>query len=170
MVLRLVSSAVVLAALGSTACAGSARPGEAPGDDLAALLDDLSANERRIEDELGPVARSQPGYSAAPGASGGFPAHAGASPAADAPAPPPAAPASAPSVEEAEGADRDDAPRASGSPCGTACRALGSMRRSAERICELVPTDDARCLDARRRTDSSAARVAASGCGCAGGS
>jgi len=54
---------------------------------------------------------------------------------------------------------------AGGNDCRTACRALGSMRRSADRICELEPTgSDSRCERARQRLRDAEKRVH-SGCG-----
>lgn len=51
-------------------------------------------------------------------------------------------------------------------PCDAACRALASMRRSAERICEIAGASDERCLRARRRVESAAERVERAGCAC----
>lgn len=54
---------------------------------------------------------------------------------------------------------------ASGNDCHTACRALGSMRRSADRICELEPEEPGnRCERARRRLRDAEQRVH-DGCG-----
>lgn len=50
--------------------------------------------------------------------------------------------------------------------CERACRALASMERSAERLCELAGADDERCASARERLDESTARVSDAGCGC----
>jgi hypothetical protein len=47
--------------------------------------------------------------------------------------------------------------------CTTACRALESMQRSAERLCELTGGDDGRCDDANTRV-TRAARVVADAC------
>jgi hypothetical protein len=47
----------------------------------------------------------------------------------------------------------------SASDCATACRALESMRRAADRICALDP--GTKCSDARARVEESAARVRA---------
>ncbi len=43
--------------------------------------------------------------------------------------------------------------------CVIACKALGSMRRAADRLCELTGSDDSSCSDARARVDRSTARV-----------
>lgn len=54
---------------------------------------------------------------------------------------------------------------ASGNNCRTACRALGSMRRSADCICDLEPAEPQnRCERARRRLRDAEKRVH-SGCG-----
>ncbi|MSP25092.1 MAG: hypothetical protein EXR75_07995 [Myxococcales bacterium] len=44
--------------------------------------------------------------------------------------------------------------------CSLACRALTSMRRSANRLCELAGDADARCDDVRHRVERAALRVA----------
>lgn len=46
-------------------------------------------------------------------------------------------------------------------PCFIACSALGSMQRSAERVCSLAGEDDTRCVGARDRVASATARVSA---------
>lgn len=50
--------------------------------------------------------------------------------------------------------------------CNTICKALASMERSADRICELTSAEDTRCTRARERVDSATKRVELSGCGC----
>jgi hypothetical protein len=74
---------------------------------------------------------------------------------------------------------RDEAPQQSsqaeartgkvGSPCDMACRALSSMRRSAERICELAGADDERCTRARGRVAAAEERIRHAQCECVGG-
>jgi MYXO-CTERM domain-containing protein len=54
--------------------------------------------------------------------------------------------------------DRDYA-QALASDCALACRALESMRRSADRLCQLDPGD--RCSRAKQKVDSASARVRA---------
>lgn len=51
-------------------------------------------------------------------------------------------------------------------PCDKACRALASMKRSAERICELAGSTDARCTSAQSRVARAKERVERSGCAC----
>jgi MYXO-CTERM domain-containing protein len=54
--------------------------------------------------------------------------------------------------------DRDYA-QALASDCALACKALESMRRSADRLCQLEPGD--RCARAKQKVDSASARVKA---------
>jgi hypothetical protein len=56
-----------------------------------------------------------------------------------------------------------------GSPCDMACRALSSMRRSAERICELAGPSDERCARARSRVSAAEERIRQAHCECVGG-
>ncbi len=51
--------------------------------------------------------------------------------------------------------------------CDTICKALASMQRSAERICEITSSEDSRCTRARKRVESATTRVDQSGCSCA---
>ncbi|MEM9693613.1 MAG: hypothetical protein AAGA56_13785 [Myxococcota bacterium] len=53
-----------------------------------------------------------------------------------------------------------------GGACPRACRALASMRRASDRLCELTAEDDARCRDARTRVANGARRAEDKGCGC----
>jgi hypothetical protein len=71
--------------------------------------------------------------------------------------------------------DREGPPKASEeaattprgpAPCETACRAVGSMRRSAERICELTDQADSRCTGARQRVTRAEQQVERAGCAC----
>jgi hypothetical protein len=56
-----------------------------------------------------------------------------------------------------------------GSPCDMACRALSSMRRSADRICELAGASDERCARARNRVSAAEERIRQAHCECVGG-
>jgi hypothetical protein len=67
-------------------------------------------------------------------------------------------------AEEAEAMDKTGTPSPSQQPpagstslaadhCPRACRALGSMRRSAERLCELTGRNDPRCHNVEQRFD-----------------
>jgi hypothetical protein len=53
-----------------------------------------------------------------------------------------------------------------GSPCDIACRALASMRRSAERLCVLAGAEHPRCQQANSRVSAAADRVRQAGCLC----
>jgi hypothetical protein len=53
-----------------------------------------------------------------------------------------------------------------GGPCDTACRALASMERSANRICELVGEPHEHCVNARALYEKSRARLTSSRCWC----
>jgi hypothetical protein len=70
-----------------------------------------------------------------------------------APAGPPPSPAAAPEPE-------------SFSACDLACRAFSSMRRSAERICEIAGAADARCTRARSRVEEASERIERARCAC----
>jgi hypothetical protein len=173
--------AYLAAATGAIACAQQAAPAppaspafsEPPGaqdevtsssTDLGALEAKLAAAERDLNAQLG----------AAPG--GGEAATLDlAAPTEDkavgqskpsaqpAPAPPPkASRAEKPtSVGGATAQSESSAPS-----CDTICKALASMERSADRICELTSAEDTRCTRARERVDSATKRVELSGCGC----
>jgi len=71
--------------------------------------------------------------------------------------PEPEAPAS---VAEAQ------AESSEGSVCELACRAFGSMQRSAERICAIAGEDDDRCRRARSRVADASARISGARCSC----
>jgi hypothetical protein len=51
-------------------------------------------------------------------------------------------------------------------PCDLACRALASMKRSAESICSISGEADARCVQARTRITSAEERIRRAGCAC----
>src|SRR5262249_2299070 len=62
--------------------------------------------------------------------------------------------------ETAGGAQpQTEAHQPGGNPCETACRALASMTRSAEHVCEMAGDGDARCHDARARVKGAGERV-----------
>ena len=71
-------------------------------------------------------------------------------------------------------ASLDDAKKGSGlssggadSPCGRACTALGSMRRSVDRLCSLSASSDKRCDDSKARLAKDEALVKQARCECA---
>jgi hypothetical protein len=68
----------------------------------------------------------------------------------------PAAPTTAP-VPESEPV---------GSACDLACRAFGSMQRSADRICSIAGEGDQRCRRARERVADANARISSAQCVC----
>lgn len=77
---------------------------------------------------------------------------------------------------EGKPAAKKAAPPASAPPerderarCVIACKALGSMRRAASRMCDLVGDADAGCVDVRGRLARSEARVSTVCPGCASG-
>ncbi len=68
-------------------------------------------------------------------------------------------------LDEAMG-DEAVALSAGSAGCVRACRALASMRRSVDGVCELAGEDDAFCEEARATLTKSERRVQAAGCGC----
>jgi hypothetical protein len=73
--------------------------------------------------------------------------------------PVPAAPAPPPPAAAADDSE-------SFSACDLACRAFHSMRRSADRICEIAGGADARCTRARGRVGEASERITRAGCAC----
>ena len=55
---------------------------------------------------------------------------------------------------------------AAASDCSTACRALASMRRAAEKICSLAGESTDECRRARSKVSEAARRVSKAGCNC----
>ncbi len=120
---------------------------ESEGEDLASLQKRLDESERQL------LAVVAPETSVAAGATAG-------SGGAARPAPKSTSPAPARQKPEDE--------RRSGevNRCDVACKALSSMRRSRDRICELTADDDARCTGATTRVDDATGRVTRAGCAC----
>lgn len=52
------------------------------------------------------------------------------------------------------------------SRCLRSCKALGSMRRAVDRLCELTGEGDERCENARERLQTSQQKVEGAGCSC----
>ena len=131
---------------------GATAPGKLP-DDVESLEQLMAADEARIDrlvqsrageverDKKESVTLAQPEAPEAP--------------------PPPQ-----PATEETSNLDYSGSERQE-SPCETACKALASMQRSAERICEIVGEADSRCTRARERVAESTERVKNGGCACA---
>jgi len=135
-----VATLALLPAITAAACGGSAQPApqlapseQAPtpalttADEAGQALD---AAEQQLRQLIAP-----PDSYAQPPATGPQPP--GTAAGVDSPAPPPPAQPTA----EMSAADR----------CSIACRALASMSRAAERLCELTGEDDDRCVSARAR-------------------
>ncbi len=76
--------------------------------------------------------------------------------AAPAPAPDPA-----PQSTDAPSATPDSPAQ---SPCASPCRALASMRRAVEALCELTGAADERCTNAKKTLDESRAKVGHCSC------
>lgn len=130
----------------------------APLADLDALQRDFDVSEARLSAQLvrrqaeSPVSQGKREEGAARADAAPFPKAATESRDNDAPA------------EEA--ADDARAPGNDSSACDLACRALASMRRSADGICSLTSEQHARCTGARGRVELAARQVAAAGCLC----
>ncbi len=60
----------------------------------------------------------------------------------------------------------EERPLAGGDGCSIACRALASMRRAADHLCELAGEGDTRCSDARARVGRASDRVRGSCASC----
>jgi hypothetical protein len=154
---------------------GSAEEGRKPLTELDALEHDLAVSERRLEAQL--VRRQQ--------ALADSRRREGETGSESSKKTEPAEPPRAEEPAEVDGDEekprrRDEAPQQSsraeaartgkvGSPCDMACRALSSMRRSAERICELAGPDDERCTRARGRIAVAEERIRHAQCECVGG-
>jgi hypothetical protein len=151
---------------GGAGCGGAAREaepqapppksgGRTPLTELDALEHDLAVSERRLDAQIGKqtdtrsAERAEPATEAPP------------------PPPPPAQPGAPADEESAPAAgDSKDESSAVGAPCDMACRALGSMRRAADRICELAGADHARCAAARDRVAGAEQRIRSARCEC----
>jgi hypothetical protein len=154
---------------------GRAEEQRKPLTELDALEHDLAVSEQRLETQLVRRQRALADSRRRESESG-----AEESKKAE-PAEPP--PAEVPEIEsdEEKPRRRDEAPRQSspqaeaarsgkvGSPCDMACRALSSMRRSAERICAIAGAEDQRCSRARGRVAAAEERIRHAGCECVGG-
>jgi hypothetical protein len=133
----------------------SSPPPELLTNDIGTLERDLEQNERVVYAQVG-----QPTPSGAPADMQKSEEKAPA-PAAGAPAAADKAPA------EPESAAAAPPPPPAPSPCADACRAFGSMQRSAGRICELAGNENDRCTRARDRVRTAEARLGQAGCACA---
>ena len=129
---------------------GSELRAESAGEETVARSDDAESDLQRApgREFSHPPAKSKRAQRPADGASGA-PAPAAAAP------PPPVAAAAEPAPEPG-----------AGSACDLACRALSSMRRSAERICSIAGDGDPRCSRARARVEDAIGRMSRASCAC----
>lgn len=161
------SSAVLVALLSSACGAGAgagAEPKSAPAHEplteLSALQRDFDISEARLsaqlERQLAEPRTAQEKKAEVP-------------PPAEA-APAPKAATTAPRDKDRAGdeasAGEAQAEGTVGSACDLVCRALGSMRRSADGICSLTGEPHQRCSSARGRVERAARQVAGAGCQC----
>ncbi len=165
-VTRLLARAGLTAAVafGMAACGGSALPAsdttETPSSDTLARELERSADEMQRElSKLEPQKKpdTPDADTGGVGQTGGEETG-GEVPAA--PSPPPPAPESAATDARDE---EEPSPR---QRCETACRALGSMKRTADRICEIVGDTHEKCTWARGRVSDATERVERAGCEC----
>jgi hypothetical protein len=155
---------------------GGAEEQRKPLTELDALEHDLAVSEQRLEAQLGRRQRALADSRRRESESG----------AEESKKTEPAEPSRAEEAPEVDSDEekprgRDEAPQQSvpqeeaartgkvGSPCDMACRALSSMRRSAERICELAGADDERCTRARGRVAAAEERIRRAQCECVDG-
>ena len=150
--------------------------------DLDALEHDLSRNEERLNQYLasregeqeaialrddseskqaqkrkGSATSGGAGYAQPPPASAPKPARKRAEERpADAEGAAPASPAGGPEAKTESVANA----------CQLACRAFGSMQRSADRICAIAGESDERCRRARERVGAASARISSARCAC----
>ena len=160
-------------------------PAKAPGGteeerkpltELDALEHDLAVSEQRLEAQLGRRQRALADSRRRESESG-----VEESKKTEPAEPPPAEEPSEVDSDEEKPRRRDEAPQQSlpqaeaartgkvGSPCDMACRALSSMRRSAERICAIAGAEDQRCSRARGRVAAAEERIRHAACECVGG-
>jgi len=163
-------SAVLVALLASACGAGagaagpepSSAPAREPLTELDALQRDFDTSEARLTAQL-------ERQLAAPGAAQEKKVDAGLL-AEVAPAPAPKVATVGPSDKDRTGdettASEAQAEGTVGSACDLVCRALGSMRRSADGICSLTGEQHQRCSSARGRVERAARQVAGAGCQC----
>ena len=159
---------------------GEGAPGRKPLTELDALEHDLSVSEQRLEAQL--VRREQALADSRSGEADPDASKKTESP--DQSAQEPAEEADKAADEEEKPRPRGEAPQPSapappgdapvrtgkaGTPCDMACRALSSMRRSADRICELAGSADERCTRARGRVSAAEDRIRRAQCECVNG-
>lgn len=138
------------------ACGGAPAKSATPtggASELEGLTEDIEAAARTLGELDAPAAP-------APGAAG---------------PPPPAEPVTETKKEEpgkpvqpATGGESGSqaAPPRPSSSCETACKALGSMKRSQERICEIAGASHEKCTWAKQKLADASSRVERAGCDC----
>jgi hypothetical protein len=127
-------------------------PFETVTNDVGQLERDLDQNEQVVQAQLGQAAPS------------GAPAE--KSKGEQEAAAPSSAPAPVNADEKAPARSAAGAAPGAPTPCADACRAFGSMQRSAGRICELTSNDHERCTRARERVRTAETRLTQAGCVC----
>lgn len=151
-------------------CGGAASKESATPDFKASTLSDdfaaLDYNEGLISQALGYPAAAPAVSDAGPGPAGGDPSagSAATSPATSPPPPPASAAPAEMSSQKLYESGGDE--RGSQSPCEIACRALSSMKRSADHVCEISSEQDERCSRAQNRVAQAGERVRRHCTGC----
>ncbi len=139
------------------ACGGAPAKSATPtggASELEGLTEDIEAAARTLGELDAPVA-------SAPGAAGPPPQ---AEPVTESKKSEPGKP-----DQPAEGGDAGQsqpAPPRPSSSCETACKALGSMKRSQERICEIAGASHEKCTWAKQKVADASSRVERAGCEC----
>jgi hypothetical protein len=170
MTMRFRALVSILAAGILSGCAQRAAAPEAPADTAPASpdaslasepmdLDDAALNFERAEAQLDQLLAASGGDGKA-AAAPERQAEVGADRPGDDPAPDsakPAGPAPPPATRSRDGAGAGGLSQGGG--CLRACDALTSMKRSADRLCDLTGGDDPRCVDVTARYDRAERRV-----------
>ena len=147
------------------ACGGAPAKSATPtggASEVDGLSDEIEAAARTIG-ELGPP----------PGLGASAPGAAPTSPSPPAAEPVPEEKKAEPKKDEASGdggesgaSQQSPAPPRPSSSCETACKALGSMKRSQERICEIAGDSHDKCTWATQKVADATSRVERAGCDC----
>lgn len=147
-----------------SACGGGAVSG-AKTPERDELGSDLEQKAAELEAELARLEGGTKTERTVQSGGEGGDAQPGGSPEEQKPAEPSAEPeaSSAPATPAPTEETRELSPR---ERCKTACRALGSMERSAERICALVGEEHEKCVWARSQVKGARGRVEQAGCTC----
>ena len=156
---RCVLGAMVV--VGATACGAAAPAAKAPADD--GLMSELEQRAEALDAELARLeGKSDKKKASSSVDDGDAAAQPGTTTATKAPEPPPAEPTASVESETVE----EQKPASPVERCHTACRALESMQRSAERICSLAGESHERCTWARAQVQDARGRVERAGCSC----